>query len=116
MARDAETAGSPPLLLMLRLFTQFLHATFGTTADALADFDLAPPKAPVPKTAEEKAVIVAKAKATRQARGTTSAKKKQAIKGNITAKLVVTPGAPAPSPAPETAASTAVGPAATPKA
>ena len=121
VARDAGAAASPPLLLMLRLFTQFLHTTFGTAADALADFDLTPPKAPAPRTAEEKAIIVAKAKATRQARGTTSAKKKKAIKGNVTAALVVTPATPAPSPAPvaETTAPAAASPAlatATPKA
>ena len=92
VARDAEAAGSPPLLLMLRLFTQFLHATFGTTADALADFDLTPPKAPAPRTAEQKAIATAKARATREARGTASAKKKRNVKGNVTAKLVVTPG------------------------
>jgi hypothetical protein len=97
VAFDAETAAAPPLLAMIAAFTKFVRSTFGTTADALADFDLDPPKTPAPRTAEQKAVAAAKAVATRKARGTTSAKQKKSVKGNVTATLVVTPATPAPA-------------------
>ncbi len=61
----------------------------------LADFGLEPRKEPTPLTAEQKAAAAAKREATRKARGTSSAKAKKAIKGNVTATLVVTPEAPA---------------------
>jgi hypothetical protein len=58
-------------------------------------------------TAEQKAIAAAKRKATREARAEVGAKKRQAIKGNVTAELVVTsvtpaatPTAPAAPPAP----------------
>lgn len=104
VALDADEAAAPSLLALLSAFTKFLRSTFGTAADALADFDLTPPKVPAPRTAEQKAVSAAKAKATRQARGTTSAKQKKSVKGNITATLVVTPVISAPAPAPVTEA------------
>jgi hypothetical protein len=96
---DAEAAAAPALLALIAGFTKFVRSMFGTAADALADFDLAPPKVPVPRTAEEKAISAAKANATREARGTTSAKQKKSVKGNVTAALVVTPATPAPAPA-----------------
>jgi hypothetical protein len=108
---DADEAAAPAILALLGEYTKFLRATFGTAADALADFDLTPPKVPAPRTAAEKAVAAAKAKATRAARGTTSAKQKKAVKGNVTATVVVTPAAPEPAPAPVTqAAGPATGP------
>ena len=60
------------------------------TVPILADFGLAPRKEPAPKTTEEKAAAAAKAKATRQARGTTSKKQKLTVKGNVTG-IIVTP-------------------------
>jgi hypothetical protein len=75
----------------MRGFTAFVRSRFGSDPEALGDFDLAPRKARTPKTAEEKAVTVAKGKATREARHTMGPKAKQAIKGNISAELVVTP-------------------------
>jgi len=84
----------PALLAFLHALEAFIQLTFGASATALADFSLAPPKARTPMTAEAKAVAKAKANATRQARGTTSAKAKKAIKGNVSATLVVTPAAP----------------------
>jgi len=113
VAFDAETAASPALLALIAAFTKFLRSMFGTTADALADFDLTPPKVPAPRTAVEKAIATAKAKATRQARGTTSPKQKKGVKGNVTATLVVTPATPAPAAAPATAAPTGGSPAPT---
>jgi hypothetical protein len=104
VALDTDEAAAPSLLALIGEYTKFVRATFGTTADALADFDLEPPKVPAPRTTAEKAVSAAKAKATRQARGTTSAKQKKSVKGNITATLVVTPVTSAPAPAPVTEA------------
>jgi hypothetical protein len=113
VAFDAEEAAAPALLVLIAGFTKFVRSMFGTTADALADFDLEPPKVPVPRTAEQKAISAAKAKATRTARGTTSAKQKKSVKGNVTAVLVVTPATPAPAPAPVTEAPAPVSPAPT---
>src|SRR5579859_5503917 len=91
---DAERADLASLLAYIDEFVKFLRTTFGTAADALGDFGIPPPKARTPMTAEAKAVAAAKRQATREARGITTKKAKQGIKGNVTAKLVVTPGAP----------------------
>jgi hypothetical protein len=92
---DAETAQMAALLAFISAFEEFIRFTFGSSPEALADFGLAPPKARTPLTAEQKAVAAAKRKATREARGTAGAKQKQAVHGNVTAALVVTPAAPA---------------------
>jgi len=49
VALDAERTTAPSLLVLIAGFTKFVRATFGTSADALADFDLAPPKVPAPE-------------------------------------------------------------------
>jgi sRNA-binding protein len=107
VALDADEAAAPALLALLAALTKFLRSMFGTTADALADFDLDPPKVPAVRTAAEKAVAAAKGLATRKARGTGSAKQKKSVKGNVTATLVVTPAPAAPEPAPVTEAAPA---------
>jgi hypothetical protein len=95
---DAERTQAPSLLAIIAAFVTYIRLTFGNSPDALADFGLAPPKVRTPLTAEAKAVAAAKRVATREARGTTNKKDKQSVKGNTTAKLVVTPAAsPAPS-------------------
>ena len=96
----AEMAAMPALDAILVAFEAFIRFTFGSDPEALADFGLAPRKVPAPLTAEQKAVAAAKRKATRAARGTTSAKQKKSVKGNVTAALVVTPATPAPAEAP----------------
>jgi hypothetical protein len=106
-----EDAQAPSLLAVMTAFVAFVRLTFGKQADALADFGLAPPKARVPMTAEQKAVAAAKRVATRAARGTTSKKAKKTVKGNVTAKLVVTPGTP-PATSPPVAPPAPVAPAA----
>ena len=94
VAIEAERTALPALLALLAAYTKFVRATCGTSADALADFDLTPPKTPAPKTAEEKSGHRREASGhARVARGTTSAKQKKSVKGNVTAKLVVTPAA-----------------------
>ncbi|HEY3817104.1 MAG TPA: hypothetical protein VGL81_08035 [Polyangiaceae bacterium] len=109
VAVAAERAQAPSLLAFIAAFVTFVRLTFDNAADALADFDLAPPKVPAPMTAEAKAVAAAKRLATRAARGTTSAKAKKNVKGNITAKLVVTPATPASPDAPAAAPAPAAG-------
>lgn len=96
----AEEAATPALDPLISAFEAFVRLTFGSDAGALADFGLEPHKVAAPLTAEQKAVAAVKREATRKARGTTSAKQKQTVKGNVTAALVVTPGPAAPAPAP----------------
>jgi hypothetical protein len=88
-----------------------LLTMYGDAADTLALFDLAPRKAPAPRTSEEKAASAAKAEATRKARGTTSKKQKLAVTGNVTGITITpitTPGSATPSaqPVPATPAVT----------
>ena len=97
---------------------QTLRAMFSTQPTLLADFGLALPKKPV-LTPQAKVVAAAKARATRQARGTKSKKQLAAITGDVTG-IVVTPitAAPLPHPAaealaPAVSATTAAAPAAT---
>ena len=115
VAIDTENGKLPALLAFLRALEAFIRLNFEANAAALADFGLAPYKVKTPMTAEQKAVAKAKAKATREARGITSAKAKKAIKGNVSATLVVTPAAPA-APAVAPAASAPPAPAVTPVA
>jgi hypothetical protein len=95
---DAERVELASLLAFIGEYVKFLLSTFGKSADALGDFGIAPPKARVPMTAEAKAVAAAKRRATREARGIVPKKVKQGIKGNVTAKLVVTPETPSAQP------------------
>jgi len=107
----AENANMDALNALIKAFIAFLRVTFGDDPEALGDFGLAPPKAPAPLTTEQKAAAAAKREATREARGTKTAKQKKAIHGNVTAKLVVTPAA---APADATPAAPAAPPATTP--
>ncbi len=116
-----ENAKLPALLAFMRALVRFIRAAFGTDANVLASFDLEPPKAPTPMTAEEKAVAAVKREATRKARGTTGPRKKKAVHGNVTATLVVTPASPEPpapaaTPEPTATPAAATAPAAPPKA
>ena len=71
-----------------------------TSPEVLSDCGVAPRKPPRPLTSEQRVVRAAKAKATRIARGTMSAKKKATITGTVPATLTVaTNGSPAPQPA-----------------
>ena len=106
-----ERAQTPALDVVIDAFEAFVRFTFGENATILTAFGLTPHKAPAPQTAEEKAVATAKRKATRAARGTTGPKQKQAVKGNVTATLVVTPDAPAPAEAPAAAPAASASPA-----
>jgi hypothetical protein len=110
-----EATASP----VIRAFRDFVTVTFGTAAEELSDFGMAPPKARTPLTAEQRAAVVAKLRATRKARGTASKKSKLAISGGVTGVVVtpvttpeaspsprppVSPASSAPSPAPQASA------------
>jgi hypothetical protein len=109
-ARGAETSSTP----IVAAYVRFLRAAYNNATSTLADFGLQPPKARTPLTAEQKTAAVAKAKATRAARGTTSKKQKLAVSGNVTGvniTPITAPAAPQPSPAPTPTATPAVTPA-----
>lgn len=99
MVKAVAQAGPTYLLLKRYLLNQY-----GTDTSTLADFGLEPAKARTPLTSAEQAAAVAKAKSTREARGTTSKKQKLAVKGNVTG-IQVTPitVTESPSPAVQTA-------------
>ena len=88
---ETERTRAPSQIATIVAFETIARGTFGNSADVLADFGLAPPKARAPQTAEAKAVAVAKRKATRAARHTMSKNQKKDIKGAVKAALVVTP-------------------------
>ena len=95
---ETERAQAPSQIAVMIAFERIVRGSFGTSADVLADFGLTLPKARAPLTAEEKAVAAAKRAATRKARGTMGKVQKKAVKGAVSATLVVTPLA-APQPA-----------------
>lgn len=95
----AEKAEAPTLIAFMHAFIAFVKATYSKQPDVLLDFGLKPNKKPAPLTVEQKAAARAKRQATRQARGTTSKKKKQAIKGNVTGVVVTPITAPENAPA-----------------
>ena len=119
-ALTAEQAAQAQIGPILRAYERLVLAAFANATQTLADFGLTPPKARPPLTAQQLAVRAAKAKATRAARGTTSKKKKLAVKGDVTGVVVTpvtaptaaTPVAPAP---PVTPASAPAQPVATTK-
>jgi hypothetical protein len=87
---------------LMRDYKSFIHTTFATAAQTLADFGLKARKAPTPLTSDQRAVATAKLRATRKARGTTSKKQKLAVKGNVTS-VQITPITVAPVISPQSA-------------
>jgi hypothetical protein len=68
---------------------RFIVGFFGEKAvEVLADFSMEPPKSPPTKTVTTKAVAVAKAKATRVARGTKGPVARKAIVGQVDVKAI----------------------------
>jgi hypothetical protein len=84
VASAALTTMEPDATPLVGDLTRFIEVTFGNAPQQLSDFGLQPPKARKQLTAEQLAARTAKAKATRQARGTSSKKQKLAVKGNVT--------------------------------
>ncbi len=107
----AEQAAMPALVAFMNAFEGLVRILFANDTASLADFGLQPRKQPAPKTAEQKAVAAAKAKATRAARGTKGPKAKKAVKGNVAAEIVVTPLTTSPAASPEAPAPNAPAPA-----
>jgi hypothetical protein len=66
-------------------YRKFLVATFGRSAQTLADFGLTPTKAPKPLTVEAMSAKVALGKATRKARGTLGTAERSKIHGTVPA-------------------------------
>ena len=98
---------------LVRNCKHFIQSAFGTSPQTLADFGMQPTKARTPLTVEQKVVAVAKLRATRKARGTTSPKQKLAVKGNVTSVVitpVTQPAASSPTATPTVGASTASAP------
>ena len=89
---------------IIQAYKRFVQVSFSNATQTLTDFGLTPPKVRAPLTVEQKAASAAKAKATRQARGTTSKKQKLTVKGNVTGIIVTPVIAPTAAPAgsPET--------------
>ncbi|HEX3344391.1 MAG TPA: hypothetical protein VHS09_07445 [Polyangiaceae bacterium] len=85
-----EQAQAPTLLSLMAALVSYVKLTFSESPDVLADFGLPPKTVKAPLTTEQKAVAIAKRKATREARGTTSTKAKSAVKGNVV-DVVLTP-------------------------
>ena len=104
VAWQAEDAKWAPIILALK---RTLLSMYANAPDTLAVFGLKPRKAPAPRTAAQKAATAAKAKATRQARGTTGKKQKLAVTGNVTGVTITPITAPAPVAAPTAAAQAA---------
>ena len=78
-------------------FKRFVFAAFGGAAQELSDFGLQPPKAKQPLTTEQRAAAAAKARATREARGTSKGKKQRLlVKGDVTG-VKITPITEAPA-------------------
>ena len=117
---EAERTQAPSQIAVITAFERIVRGMFGNSADVLADFGLALPKARAPLTAEQKAVAAAKRDATRKARGTMGKVQKKRVKGAVTATLVVTPlaGSPptatTPGPGPVTTPAQATPPAPAP--
>ena len=103
---------------VIRAYTSFVRATFSDAAAQLGDFGLQAPKARQPLATDKRVVAVAKQKATRAARGTTSKKQKLAVKGDVTGVIVTpvkSPASASPPAAQAGTASIATAPAVAPK-
>jgi hypothetical protein len=98
LALQGARAKVGPVMLDLK---RLLLVTFGTDAEALADFGLEPTKARKPRTSEQNAAAAAKNKVTRAARGTKSKKQKLVVRGDVTG-VHVTPITSHADPTPRT--------------
>jgi hypothetical protein len=77
--RTTETNATPSI----RALEHLVRAQFGSASQALADFDLAPPKPRRKLTSDQKAAAAKKAKATRALRGTLGPRQKARIKAVV---------------------------------
>jgi hypothetical protein len=107
---QAEHAAAHTMVPHRSAVKTVLEGRFGKTSTKLMTYGFEPAKTPV-RTTASKTVAVAKAEATREARGTKGKKQKKSIKGNVTGVIItpVTSGAPAPVTAPEASSAPANG-------
>jgi hypothetical protein len=122
---EAETAQEPTLNAFMSDYVKFLRGVNGNGTEQLSGFGIAPTKARTPLTGEQLAAAKAKRDATLEARGITSKKVRNAIKGAVTG-VTITPvtvvpapsagGAPAAAVAAPTPGASGPAPAATPPA
>jgi hypothetical protein len=103
--KDAKAAVVPTL----GAYQSYVVNRFGNAPSTLEDFGIAPCKVRAPLTAEQKALAVAKRKATRAIRHTLGPKQKKNVKGTLPAN---TPNTGAPQTSTPTTPSTATTPAA----
>jgi chorismate mutase len=96
VAYEEVEARTEPLVQDIR---QSVLTMYSTSPQILSDCGVSPRRERTPLTSEAKVVAAARAKATRTARGTMSAKKKARIKGTVAPTVVIqtngtsTPGA-----------------------
>jgi hypothetical protein len=88
----AQKALGAKLTPLLRSLRQYVLNSFGETSPVLADFGFSAPKTAT-KTPEQKVAAAAKAKATREARGTLGKKQKAKVKGTVPAAAPTAPSA-----------------------
>jgi hypothetical protein len=117
VASQQEDADSDVLVQAVR---QTILTMYSTSPQILSDCGVTERKPRTPLTAEQRVIAAAKARATRAARGTMSAKKKATIKGTAPATIVVTAsgssGAPEPAATPPAAPATTTNGSSTPHA
>jgi hypothetical protein len=106
-AVQAERDESDKTQSLVSGLRQAIRTAFASQVDLLADFGLKPRKAAAPRTPEEKAASVAKARATREARHTMGSKQRKRITGTAPVAAPVAAPAAAPSTAPATPAASA---------
>jgi hypothetical protein len=98
---ESERAQAPSLRGFISTFETFVKGTFGNSPETLADFGIAPRKAPKPLTAEQKAAAALKRIATREQRHTMGKVQRKGVKGSVQVTVTATPlAAPQPVTAP----------------
>jgi hypothetical protein len=96
--RGVKTKVAPVMVAYRKL----LRTTLGNDPQTLSDYGLEPTKAPKPRSGQQNAAASAKAKATRDARGTKSKKQLLEVHGNVTGIVVTPVTVPAAAPSPST--------------
>ncbi len=100
-------------VVVMRALDKFVEGQFGSNETVLEVFGAKVPKPRSTPTAATKAAAAVKRQATRQVRGVTTRKQKQALKGNVQVSITAVPVVTVPAhEAPAPAASTAAAPAA----
>jgi hypothetical protein len=97
VACDQEEEQTEPLVQGIR---QTILTMYSASPQILSDCGVSPRKERAPLTAQQKVIAAAKAKATRAARGTMTAKEKAAIKGTVPATVVINTDGSSASPTP----------------